>query len=69
MDRGAWKDTIHGVAKSQIPLSTETHRELAECWRTEAGTQTGLCHFLVVGSGQVTSVLYAFVYLLSKQLL
>lgn len=69
MDRGAWKDTVHRVAKSQIPLSTCIHREVAESWRTKAWTQMGFCHFLAIGSGQVISVPYAFVYLLRKQLL
>ena len=26
MDRGAWQATVHGVTKSQTPLSTHTHR-------------------------------------------
>ena len=25
MDRGAWQATVHGVAKSQTPLSDEAH--------------------------------------------
>ena len=28
MDRGAWQPTVHGVAKSQTPLSTEQYPEL-----------------------------------------
>ena len=53
-DRDTWKDTIHGVAKSPKPMSTYTHRELAERWRTKAWTQISLCHFLAIGFGQVT---------------
>ena len=37
MDRGAWWDTVHGVAKSQVRLSdqqkhTHTHMEIKEGW-------------------------------------
>ena len=26
MDRGAWRDTVHGVAKSEVRLSEHKHR-------------------------------------------
>ena len=27
MDRGAWQVTVHGITKSQIPLSSQTEKD------------------------------------------
>ena len=40
MDRGAWRDTVHRVAKGQIGLkwlSTHAHRSLSICERSSIG--------------------------------
>ena len=42
MDRGAWRATVHGVAKSRTRLSTETAGQLAAGWRDQDNTSTSL---------------------------
>ena len=42
MDRGTWRATVHGVAKSQTQLSTHTHThtEQVQCgWKEEESVQ------------------------------
>ena len=39
MDRGAWQATVHGVTKSQTPLSEHTH------------THTHTSHPVILGQG------------------
>ena len=49
MDRGAWRDTVHGVAKSQTWLSSQAHDVLARFICCNKGTTW--CQLLVVGRG------------------
>ena len=40
MDRGAWRMTVDGVARSQTRLSTHTHTEQVACgWKEEKSVQ------------------------------
>ena len=34
-DRGVWRATVHGVAKSQTRLSTHTHREAQDVYNSK----------------------------------
>ena len=50
MDRGIWRDTVHGVTKSQTWLSSQAHNVLARFICCNRGTTW--CQLLVVGRGE-----------------